>query len=129
MLPPRRAVLSTADPVPDGSPAVVLLSGGLDSTTCLAIAQRAGFSPIALSFRYGQRHDLEVDAARRLAAQAGVEHIVCDIDLRTFGGSALTADIDVPKHDRVDPSSLPPSRPWRPWRPEAGVDDPTPYQS
>jgi 7-cyano-7-deazaguanine synthase len=99
---PRRPAPPPAKLVPPGSPAVVLLSGGLDSTTCLAIALHAGFTPIALSFRYGQRHDLEVDAARRLAAQAGVEHVVCEIDLRTFGGSALTADIDVPKHDGVD---------------------------
>jgi 7-cyano-7-deazaguanine synthase len=80
----------------------VLLSGGLDSATCLALALDDGFEPIALSFRYGQRHDVEVEAARRLAERAGVEHVVCQIDLRTFGGSALTADIDVPKHDRVE---------------------------
>ena len=84
------------------APAVVLLSGGLDSATCLAIARRDGFAPVTLSFRYGQRHDVEVEASRRLAEQAGVEHVVCEIDLRTFGGSALTADIDVPKHDGVD---------------------------
>jgi len=84
------------------APAVVLLSGGLDSATCLAIARRDGFEPITLSFRYGQRHDVEVEASRRLAEQVGVEHVVCEIDLRTFGGSALTADIDVPKHDGVD---------------------------
>ena len=85
-----------------GRPAVVLLSGGLDSATCLAIARADGFAPIALSFRYGQRHDLEVESARILAEKAGVEQVVCEIDLRTFGGSALTADIDVPKHDHVD---------------------------
>ena len=83
-------------------PAVVLLSGGLDSATCLAIALDEGFAPVALSFRYGQRHEVEVEASRRLAEQAGIDHVVCDIDLRTFGGSALTADIDVPKHDDVD---------------------------
>ena len=78
--------------------AVVLLSGGLDSTTCLAIAKAEGFTPHALSFRYGQRHEAELAAARRVAKALGVaEHIVADIDLRTFGGSALTADIDVPK--------------------------------
>jgi 7-cyano-7-deazaguanine synthase len=82
--------------------AVVLLSGGLDSATCLAIATDEGFTPVALSFRYGQRHGAEVEAARRIADRAAVEHVVCDIDLRTFGGSALTADIDVPKHDDVD---------------------------
>jgi len=78
--------------------AVVLLSGGLDSTTCLAIAKAEGFTPHALSFRYGQRHEAELAAARRVAKALSVaEHIVADIDLRTFGGSALTADIDVPK--------------------------------
>ena len=81
--------------------AVILLSGGLDSATCLALAVADGFTPVALSFRYGQRHDVEVEASRRLAAGAGAEHVVVDIDLRTFGGSALTADIDVPKHDDV----------------------------
>jgi 7-cyano-7-deazaguanine synthase len=87
---------------PARPPAVVLLSGGLDSATCLAIAHQDGFAPVALSFRYGQRHDVEVEASRRVAERAGVEHVVCDIDLRVFGGSALTADIDVPKHDGVD---------------------------
>jgi 7-cyano-7-deazaguanine synthase len=82
--------------------AVVLLSGGLDSATCLAVARRDGFVPVALSFRYGQRHDVEVEASRRLAERAGVEHVVAEIDLRIFGGSALTSDIAVPKHDRVD---------------------------
>src|SRR3954470_14330817 len=78
------------DPLPDRSlPAVVLLSGGLDSATCLAIARRDGFEPVALSFRYGQRHDVEVEASRRLAERDGVEHVICDIDLRIFGGSAL----------------------------------------
>jgi len=80
----------------------VLLSGGLDSATCLAVAQAEGFAPVALSFRYGQRHDHEVEAARMLAARAGVEHLVCHIDLRIFGGSALTADIDVPKDRDLD---------------------------
>jgi 7-cyano-7-deazaguanine synthase len=77
---------------------VVLLSGGLDSTTCLAIAKADGFEPYALSFRYGQRHTIELDAAQRVAAALGAaRHVVVDIDLRQFGGSALTADIDVPK--------------------------------
>jgi 7-cyano-7-deazaguanine synthase len=81
-----------------GKNAVVLLSGGLDSTTVLAIAKSAGFVPFALSFQYGQRHVTELDAARRIAARAGVDgHVVAEIDLRVFGGSALTADIDVPK--------------------------------
>jgi 7-cyano-7-deazaguanine synthase len=78
--------------------AIVLLSGGLDSATTLAVARADGFEPLALSFRYGQRHAVELDAARRVAAAAGVvRHVVLDIDLRTFGGSALTSDIPVPK--------------------------------
>jgi len=78
--------------------AVVLLSGGLDSSTVLAIAGSEGFVPYALSFQYGQRHVAELEAARRIAAAAGVAgHVVAEIDLRVFGGSALTADIDVPK--------------------------------
>jgi 7-cyano-7-deazaguanine synthase len=78
--------------------AVVLLSGGLDSTTTLAIAASAGYDLYALSFRYGQRHEQEVEAARRVAARFGVaRHVVAEIDLRTFGGSALTADVEVPK--------------------------------
>jgi 7-cyano-7-deazaguanine synthase len=78
--------------------AVVLLSGGLDSTTVLAIARREGFVPYTLSFQYGQRHVAELEAARRIAASAGVAgHVVAEIDLRVFGGSALTADIEVPK--------------------------------
>jgi len=82
--------------------AVVLLSGGLDSSTVLAMAHQQGFSPYALSFRYGQRHGVELDAAARVAASLGVvEHIVADIDLRPFGGSALTADIAVPRHGDV----------------------------
>ena len=77
--------------------AVVLLSGGLDSATTLAVAKTEGFEPYALSFRYGQRHGVELDAARRVAAQIGVaEHRIVEIDLRSFGGSALTADIPVP---------------------------------
>ena len=80
------------------SPAVVLLSGGLDSTTMLAIAQDAGFALHAMTFRYGQRHAREIEAARRVAARYAVQdHVVVDIDLRTFGGSALTADVAVPK--------------------------------
>jgi 7-cyano-7-deazaguanine synthase len=81
-----------------GHPAVVLLSGGLDSTTVLAIAQHEGFNVHALSFRYGQRHSLEIEAARRIARDKGVsQHHIVDIDLRAFGGSALTDDIAVPK--------------------------------
>jgi 7-cyano-7-deazaguanine synthase len=83
--------------------AIVLLSGGLDSTTVLAIAKDQGFEPYALSFRYGQRHEVELVAAQRVAEAAGVaRHVVCDIDLRVFGGSALTADVEVPKHDSAD---------------------------
>ena len=79
-------------------PAVVLLSGGLDSTTVLAIAAEEGFAINALSFSYGQRHAVELDAAREIATRVGVnQHVVVDIDLRQFGGSALTDDIDVPK--------------------------------
>ncbi|MCZ4552231.1 7-cyano-7-deazaguanine synthase QueC [Gordonia rubripertincta] len=81
-------------------PAVVLLSGGLDSTTTLAMANDQGFLSYALSFSYGQRHSVELEAAKRVADSLGVErHVIADFDLRTFGGSALTADIDVPKHD------------------------------
>src|SRR6516164_3574237 len=83
----------------DGAkPAVVLLSGGLDSATALAVARRDGFRCHALSVAYGQRHTVELDAARRVARHLGaVEHRVIDIDLRSVGGSALTADIAVPK--------------------------------
>jgi 7-cyano-7-deazaguanine synthase len=81
-----------------GRKAVVLLSGGLDSATTLALAKDAGFEVHALTFRYGQRHAREVQAARDVAAQLSVaEHIVIDIDLRRFGGSALTGAIDLPK--------------------------------
>jgi 7-cyano-7-deazaguanine synthase len=78
--------------------AVVLLSGGLDSATTLAIAQDRGFEAFAVSFKYGQRHAVELEAARRVAERAGVrEHVEVAVDLRMFGGSALTADVDVPK--------------------------------
>ena len=78
--------------------AVVLLSGGLDSATVLAIAKSQGYELYALSFSYGQRHVIELDAARRVAAAIGVaDHRIAAIDLRVFGGSALTAEIDVPK--------------------------------
>ena len=82
--------------------AVVLLSGGLDSTTTLAIARDEGYDTYAMSFRYGQRHTVELQFAEKVATVFGVEqHTIVDIDLRTFGGSALTADIEVPK-DRSD---------------------------
>jgi len=78
--------------------AVVLLSGGLDSTTVLAIALKQGFEPITLCFDYGQRHRIELEKSRVLSRKMGaVEHKEVEIDLRQFGGSALTADIDVPK--------------------------------
>src|SRR5436190_7740315 len=78
--------------------AVVLLSGGLDSTTTLAIAIEQGFVPHALTFCYGQRHAVEVEAARKIARSLSVaEHVVIDFDLRKFGGSALTGDLAVPK--------------------------------
>src|SRR4051794_9538171 len=86
--------------------ALVLLSGGLDSTTTLAIAQAEGFEAYALSFRYGQRHHVELDAARGIATAAGVvEHVEAEIDLRMFGGSALTDAIDVPKGRETDEMS------------------------
>lgn len=79
-------------------PAVVLLSGGLDSATALAVARRDGYVPHAITFRYGQRHSVEIDASRRVAAAQGVDrHVVVDIDLRLWGGSALTGDTPVPK--------------------------------
>jgi 7-cyano-7-deazaguanine synthase len=83
-------------------PAVLLLSGGLDSTTMLAHAIDAGLDVHAMTFRYGQRHAAEIEAAQRVARHYKVrDHVVVDIDLRTFGGSALTSDIAVPK-DRPD---------------------------
>jgi len=98
-------------------PAVVLLSGGLDSTTVLAIAKSQGYDPYALSFRYGQRHAVELESAARVAAAQGVRrHVIADIDLRVFGGSSLTSDIAVPKHDAADeisdeiPSTYVPAR-------------------
>jgi len=77
--------------------AVVLLSGGMDSATTLAIARQQGFACLALSFAYGQRHALELDAAQGLARHFGARHEIVTIDLRSMGGSALTADIAVPK--------------------------------
>ena len=77
--------------------AVVLLSGGLDSMVCAAIARERGFEVLALTVDYGQRHRVELDAARTIAAKLAARHIVLPLDLRQFGGSALTADIEVPK--------------------------------
>jgi 7-cyano-7-deazaguanine synthase len=86
-----------------GRPAIVLLSGGLDSTTVLAIAKDRGFTPYALSFRYGQRHSIELEAAQKVAQALGAaRHVIADIDLRVFGGSALTDEIAVPKHNTVE---------------------------
>ncbi|MEX6428413.1 7-cyano-7-deazaguanine synthase QueC [Ferrimicrobium acidiphilum] len=87
----------------DQRPAIVLLSGGLDSTTTLAIALDQGYDVHALSFDYGQRHSVELESARRVAKTMGVtKHFVATIDLRMFGGSALTDSITVPHHDRVE---------------------------
>jgi 7-cyano-7-deazaguanine synthase len=78
--------------------AVILVSGGLDSATALAIAKDEGFEPYAITFRYGQRHGVELEAAKKVVAAGGVaEHIEIEIDLRLIGGSALTDDIEVPK--------------------------------
>lgn len=83
--------------------AVVLLSGGLDSATCLAIAKSQGFECHALSFNYGQRHDHELVCSKLIAAKLGAaRHVTAQIDLRVFGGSALTSDIAVPKHHSID---------------------------
>ena len=82
--------------------AVVLLSGGLDSTTTLAIVHNEGYETYAMSFRYGQRHTVELQCAEKIASVLKVQrHVIVDIDLRIFGGSALTADLEVPK-DRSD---------------------------
>jgi 7-cyano-7-deazaguanine synthase len=85
--------------IKNDSKAVVLLSGGIDSATTLAIAQNRGFDIYALSFSYGQRHAVELKAAGRIAKKSNViRHLILDIDLRKIGGSALTADINVPKN-------------------------------
>jgi len=94
---------SSAAPAPPAASAVVLLSGGLDSTTVLAQAVHEGYRVHALTFRYGQRHTHEIDAARAIARRYGVaRHEIVSIDLRAFGGSALTADIAVPKDRQVE---------------------------
>jgi 7-cyano-7-deazaguanine synthase len=83
--------------------AICLLSGGLDSTTVLAIAKAEGFNITALSFRYGQRHHFELEQARIVADKFGAtKHVIIDIDLRSTGGSALTSDIDVPKNRSLE---------------------------
>lgn len=90
-------------------PAIILLSGGLDSATVLAIARAEGYRPHALSFSYGQRHTCELEAAREVAAALGAaEHRVAEIDLRLFGGSALTSEVEVPKdRDLADEAEIP----------------------
>jgi 7-cyano-7-deazaguanine synthase len=89
-------------------PAVVLLSGGLDSYTAAALAQRDGNTLYALSFRYGQRHMRELDAARAIARALGVErHLELDLDLSAIGGSALTSTMEVPKDRPIDPREIP----------------------
>ncbi len=92
--------------------AVVLLSGGLDSTTCLALAIEQGFSTYTLAFDYGQRHDRELEmAAWQAEAQGSLEHIVVSLDMRKIGRSALTADIEVPKHEEQGiPATYVPAR-------------------
>src|SRR5262245_61662425 len=86
--------------------AVCLLSGGLDSSTCLLLAKREGFACYALSVDYGQRHKIELDAARRVAVAIGVEkHLIVKVPLAAFGGSALTADLAVPKSRSLDEMS------------------------
>ena len=82
--------------------AIILLSGGMDSATCCAIAQKHGFSLYAMTFSYGQRHRYELNAAKKIAKQLGVmEHKVIKIDLGTFGGSSLTSDMTVPKNRKM----------------------------
>lgn len=88
--------------------AIVLLSGGLDSTTVLAIAKNLGYETYALSFSYGQRHEIELDCAKKVAQSFGVaQHKIAHIDLRMFGGSALTDEIDVPKNQTVTADNIP----------------------
>jgi len=94
----HRPFVKNKDLTPSRTKAVVLLSGGLDSSTTLAIAKSRGFEIYALSFRYGQRHRVELEAAQRIAQHFKVaKHMIVDIDLRLFGKSALTDDIEVPK--------------------------------
>lgn len=100
---PTNTPESLAAPNLGKPPAVVLLSGGLDSATVLAIAQADNYAVHAISFRYGQRHKIELQRAAELASKARlVGHVVIDIDLTKFGGSALTSNIAVPKHNSAD---------------------------
>jgi 7-cyano-7-deazaguanine synthase len=90
-------------PMTAGKKAVILLSGGLDSSTTLALARSEGFELFAISFRYGQRHSLELDSARQIAGALGVEkHLIVDFDLRAIGGSALTDQLEVPKQRKAE---------------------------
>ncbi|MDY0211927.1 MAG: 7-cyano-7-deazaguanine synthase QueC [Desulfuromonadaceae bacterium] len=83
--------------------AVILYSGGLDSTTCVAIARAAGYAVYGLSFSYGQRHSIELERAKTFAPQLGIaKHLILDVDMRQIGGSALTADIAVPENRDID---------------------------
>ncbi len=83
--------------------AIVLSSGGIDSTTAMAIAKSEGYTIYSLSFNYGQRHNIEIEFAKKIAKFMGVKkHLILDLDLRKIGGSALTEDIEVPKHDNTD---------------------------
>ncbi len=83
--------------------AIILSSGGIDSTTAMAIAKSKGKEIYSLSFRYGQRHSIELEASKKIAQFLGAkEHKIIDIDLRQFGASALTDEIDVPKHESVE---------------------------
>jgi 7-cyano-7-deazaguanine synthase len=82
--------------------AVILLSGGLDSATVMAMALNEGYEVYAVSFRYGQRHVVELDCAVEQALLGAKEHKIVELDLSSFGGSALTADIDVPKHEKIE---------------------------
>lgn len=92
--------MTSTEAVGTGRRAVVLLSGGLDSSTVLALARQQGYSTYALSFRYGQRHRVELDAARQVARRLGTtRHVIMDIDLRVFGGSSLTSESPVPHRD------------------------------
>src|SRR5207244_6186950 len=99
----RRAREGDCDMAQEARPAVVLLSGGLDSATALAVARRDGFRCHALTIAYGQRHAVELEAAAKVARALGaVEHRVMHLDLRAFGGSALTADIPVARDRQAD---------------------------
>ena len=97
-----------SDPSKAGAPAVVLLSGGLDSYTAAALVRAKGFTLYALTVRYGQRHAREIESARAVAGQLGVaRHVELDVDLSVFGGSSLTGAGDVPKDRALDAGDIP----------------------